>query len=207
MSNQIIADFIAARQALLRWRAAKRKASLVAELHFPPSHPLRKSVHHVCQCLGEFRYQADVAACRYADHVGDHVFNRDVDGVLLHNPTDWFYGDSLRVDGQQEVKISGTVHQAKRLDIIELSVMHDLGQRGREFVEVANRLPTGARINSAAGRRLTQNEKEMRRNYERMVAQLGKARVDHSQTYGVLLCMGRMGLNADLSRGIIGLVA
>ena len=209
MHNHLMTEFIAARKALLRWRAAKRKASLVAELHFPRSHPLRKSVENACNTLGEFRYQADVAACRHADNVGDQVFNREVDAVLLQNPTEWFYGASLRFDEEHNpaVKIDRNVQQGKCLDIFELSVMHEVGQRGREFMEAVNRLPTGARINSAAGRRLAQSQKGMSRNYQRMLMQLGKTRVDHTKTYGVLLCLSHMGLGTDLCRGVIGFIA
>ena len=82
MNDQLIADFVAARRALLRWRAGRRQALLIVELHFPPSHPLRKSVATVVNCLGEFRYQADIAACRHADYSGDHVFNRKVGDVM-----------------------------------------------------------------------------------------------------------------------------
>ena len=193
MDNQLIANFIAARQSLLRWRSSTRKARFVVSIHFPRSHPLRKSVENVCNTLGEYRYQADVAACRHADGVGDHVFNTSVDGVLLHGPTDWFYGDSLRVVEEPDVKVSKHVPQSKSLDIIEMSVMHMLLQHGRDFVEGVNRLPTGARINSAAGRRLAQSEKEMPRSYQRMLAHLQKTRVDHSEKYGVLLCLNRQG--------------
>ena len=207
MENQLIADFIAARKSLLRWRASTRKALLVVGVHFPRSHPLRKSVENVCNTLGEYRYQADVAACRHADGVGDHVFNTSVDGVLLHGPTDWFYGDSLRVVEEPDVKVSKHVPQSKSLDIVEISVLHFLLKHGRDFVEAVNRLPTGARINSAAGRRLAKCEKEISRGYQRMLAQLGKTRVDHSETYKVIICLNRWGLNTDLSRCVIGFIA
>ena len=97
----------------------------------------------MCNTLGEYRYQADVAACRHADGVGDHVFNTSVDGVLLHGPTDWFYGDSLRVVEEADVKVSKHVPQAKSLDIVEISVQHFLLKHGREFAKAVNRLPTG----------------------------------------------------------------
>ena len=173
MENQLIPDFIAARKSLLRWRASTRKALLVVGVHFPRSHPLRKSVENVCNTLGEYRYQADVAACRHADGVGDHVFNASVDGGLLRGPTDWFYGDSLRVVEETDVKVSKHVPQSKSLDIVEISMMHLLLHHARGFVEAVHRLPTGARINSAAGRRLAKCEKEMSRGYQRMLAQLG----------------------------------
>ena len=168
---------------------------------------MRKSVENVCKTLGEYRHQADVAACRHADRLGDHVFNTSVDGVLLQGPTDWFYGDSLRVVQEPDVTVSKHVPQSKSLDIVEISVLHFLLKHGRDFVEVVNRLPTGARINSAAGRRLAKCEKEISRGYQRMLAQLGKARVDHSETYKVLICLSRWGLNTDLSRCVIGFVA
>ena len=161
----------------------------------------------MCNTLGEYRYQSDVAACRHADSVGDHVFNRSVDGVLLQGPTDWFYGASLRVDEEPNVKVSKHVPQSKSLDIVEISMMHLLLQHARGFVEAVHRLPTGARINSAAGRRLAKCEKEMSRGYQRMLTQLGKTRVDHSETYKVLICLNRWGLNTDLSRCVIGFVA
>jgi len=207
MDNQLIANFIAARQSLLRWRSSTRKARFVVSIHFPRSHPLRKSVENVCKTLGEYRHQADVAACRHADRLGDHVFNTSVDGVLLQGPTDWFYGDSLRVVEEPDVKVSKHVPQSKSLDIVEISMMHLLLQHAREFVEAVNRLPTGARINSAAGRRLATCEKEISRGYQRLLAQLGKTRVDHSETYKVLICLSRLGLNTDLSRCVIGFVA
>ena len=207
MEQDLIADFIAARQSLLRWRASTRKALLVVSINFPRSHPLRKSVENVCNTLGEYRYQADVAACRHADGVGDHVFNRSIDGVHLQGPTDWFYGASLRVDEEPDVKISRHVPQAKCVNIVEISMIHLLWQHACEFVEAVNRLPTGARINSAAGRRLAKCEKDMSRGYQRMLAQLGKTRVDHSVTYKVLICLYRRGLNTDLSRCVIGFVA
>ena len=134
MNDKIIADFVAAREALLRWRAGQRKALLIVELHFPPSHPLRKRVQQVCRCLGEYRFQADIAACRFADNVGDHVFSRKVDGVALLSPVDWFYGDSLRVKDQREVKIAAKIPQAKTLDMIERSAIHDLEAHGRNFM-------------------------------------------------------------------------
>ena len=161
----------------------------------------------MCNTLGEYRYQADVAACRHADGVGDHVFNASVDGVLLQGPTDWFYGDSLRVVEQTDVKVSKHVPQYKSLDIVEISVLHFLLKHGRDFVEAVNRLPTRARTNSAAGRRLAKCEKEMSRGYQGMLAQLGKTRVDHSETYKVLICLSRLGSNPDLSRCVIGFVA
>ena len=207
MENELIADFIAARESLFRWRAATRKALLVVGAHFPRSHPLRRSVEIVCTSLGEYRYQADVAACRHADSVGDQVFNRTIDGVLLHGPTDWFYGASLRVVDDPDVKISKHVPQAKSLDIIEISVIHMLWQHARGFVEGVNRLPTGARISSEAGRRLAKSEKEMVRNYQRMVTQLEKTLVNHSETYKVILCLNRWGLNTDVCRCVIGFVA
>ena len=207
MNEQLIARFIAARLSLLRWRASERRARFIVSIHFPRSHPLRKSVENVCNTLGEYRYQSDVAACRHADSVGDHVFNRNVDGVFLQGPTDWFYGASLRVDEDPNVKVSKHVPQSKSLDIVEISMMHLLLQHARGCVEAVNRLPTGARINSAAGRRLAKCEKEMSRGYQRVLAQLGKARVDHSETYKVLICLSRWGLNTDLSRCVIGFVA
>ena len=207
MEDQLITEFIAARQALLRWRSSTRKAILVVSLHFPRSHPLRRAVEKVCNTLGEYRHQADVAACRHADRLGDHVFNTSVDGVLLQGPTDWFYGDSLRVVEEPDVKVSKHVPQSKSLDIVEISIMHLLLQHAREFVESVNRLPTGARINSAAGRRLAKCEKEMSRGYQRVLAQLGKTRGDNSETYKVLICLSRWGLNTDLSRCVIGFIA
>ena len=113
----------------------------------------------------------------------------------------------MRVASDPEVNMSENVRQAKCLDIIEKSMMQLLLKHGRDFVEAVNRLPTGARINSAAGRRLALSEKEMVRNYHRMLTQLGKTLVDHSETYRMLICLNRLGVNADLCRCVIGFVA
>ena len=198
---------MAAREALLRWREGKRKALRIVELHFPQSHPLRKRVQQACQCLGEFRYQADIAACRHADHVGDEVFNRSVGGVLLEGPVEWFYGDSLRVKDQTQVKIAARFPQRKTLDLIERSAIYDLEGHGLNFIAAVDRLTTGARINSAAGRRLEQSRREMGRCFQRMRTQLDKVRVDNSQTYGALLCLSRRGMSPELCKDIIGFIA
>ena len=207
MHNQSIGDFVAAREALLRWREGRRKALLIVELHFPPSHPLRKRVQQVCQCLGEYRYQADIAACRHADYFGDHVFNRKVGGVVLEGPVEWFYGDSLRVKDQRQVKIAAKIPQTKTLDLIERSAIYDLEGHGLNFIVAVNKLTTGARINSAAGRRLEQSRLEMDRCFQRMLTQLEKARFDNSQTYGALLCLSRRGMSPELCKDIIGFIA
>ena len=100
------------------------------------------------------------------------MFNRTLGGVILQGPTDWFYGDSLRVDDEPDVKFSKLVPQAKSLDIIGISMIHMLLKHGRDFVKAVNCLQAGARISSEAGRRLAKSEKDMGRNYQRMLTQL-----------------------------------
>jgi len=207
-----IDQFVIARRQLLQWREAKRKALIIAELHFPKSHPFRRGVANICngEVLGEYRYQADVEACRFADKHGDELFRRKVDGVALQSPIDYFYGGSLRSHERMRmpnIKISIGIHHGKFLNIIEISCFHDLAARAAAFVQAVKQLPTGVRIDSAANRRLRQCEDRFLRSYDEVLDKLRGVPVDHQPTYGVLMCLSRAGLPRDLSRKIISFVA
>jgi len=82
--------FVDARRKLLEWRRAKKIALQIADLQFPKTHPFRKSVQNFCGGNCEFRYQAEIAACRTADKFGDQPFRVVIDGVYMHaGPTDF----------------------------------------------------------------------------------------------------------------------
>jgi len=208
-----IDQFVIARRQLLRWREAKRKALIIAELHFPKSHPFRRGVANICtgEVLGEYRYHADVEACRFADKHGDELFRRNVDGVALQSPIDFFYGDSLRAHERgrmPDIKISSGIHHGKTLKINEISRFHDLAARAAAFVHAVKQLPTvRVRIDSATNRRLRQCEDRFLRSYDKVLDKLRGVPVDHRPTYEVLMCLSRIGLQGGLSRQVIDFVA
>ena len=197
--------FVRARRQLLRWREAGRRALLVVEFHFPKSNPLRKNIAALSGGLEQFRFQADAMACRFGDVHGDHVLRQTIDGVYLHSPVDYFYGQSLREheDAYPQVKISPVIAHDKTLNIFEISCLHALEQRAAAFMAAVKQLPPGARTDSAANRRILQCEKTHRLMFERILRRLQNTRVDHSKTYVVLICLNRAGLPAPLGKLVI----
>ncbi len=95
----------------------------------------------------------------------------------------------------------------KTLNINELAFFHALAGRASASMQAVKQLLTEIRIDSAASRRLTQSEKRFYRAYARMIAKLQGIQVDHSQTYGVLMCLNRAGLPGDLGQKVISFVA
>jgi hypothetical protein len=211
-SGAAVDQFVNARRKLLQWRRAKRIALQIADLQYPKSHPFRKSVQNLCGGNCEFRYQAEISACRTADRLGDDLFRVVIDGIYMRTgPTDFFYGDTLHQvesrDDVPEIKVSARACRDKMLNIREISHCYSLASHARAFMDAVKLLPTGARIDSAAGRQLAQCEKKLWKDYERVVSQLSKLRVDHSHTYGALLCCSRVGLHGEIGRAIISFIA
>ena len=201
--------FVDARRKLLEWRRGKRIALQIVDLHFPKSHPFRKSVQNLCGGNCEFRYQAEIAACRTADKFGDDLFRIKIDGVYMRTgPTDLFYGDTLQKaecnDGVPCLKVSGKACRDKTLNIREISHFYSLISHAQGFMDAVKLLPTGARINSAAHRALQQNEKRRKKACDAMVGKLQGVVIDHSQTIPILLCLYRVGLSGDIARAILG---
>ena len=212
VENVKVDQFVNARQKLLQWRRAKRIALQIADLQFPKTHPFRKSVQNLCRGSCEFRYQAEIAACRTADRFGDDVFRVMIDGVYMRaGPTDFFYGDTLHQveskDNVPELKVSVRACRDKSLTIRDISHFHSLASCAQAFMDAVKILPTGARIDSAASRKLTQCERKLWKDYARVVSQLNKVRTDRSQTYGALLCISRVGLHGEIGRAIISFIA
>ena len=212
VENVKVDQFVNARQKLLQWRRAKRIALQIADLQFPKTHPFRKSVQNLCRGSCEFRYQAEIAACRTADRFGDDVFRVMIDGVYMRaGPTDFFYGDTLhQVESNDDVpslKVSSRACRDKTLNIRDISHFYSLTSYAQAFIDVVKLLPTGARINSAAHRALEQNEKRRRRAYDAMIGKLQGVVVDHSQTIQALLCLSRVGLSGDIGRAIVSYIA
>jgi len=204
--------FVDARRKLLQWRRAKRIALQIADLQFPNTHPFRKSVQNLCGGNCEFRFQADIAACRHADQCGDDLFRIVVDGVYLRaGPVALFYGDSIHQveskDGVPEVKMAERACRDKTLNIREIAHFHSLESRARAFMDSVKALPTGARIDSAAHRRLVHDERRLLRAYATMTERLKSVKVDHTLTIPVLACLSRMGASGDIGRRIIGFLA
>ena len=205
----MIERFVDARRTLLQWRRAKRIALQIADMQFPKTHPFRKSVQNLCRGNCEFRYQAEIAACRHADLCGDDLFKIVVDGIYMRTgPTDFFYGDTLHQveakDGVPEIKIPARACRDKTLNIRDVSLFYSLASHAQAFMHAVKALPTGARINSAAHRALDQNERRFLRASATMTERLKVVKIDHSQTIPVLVCLNRVGLTGDLGRVIIG---
>ena len=199
--------FVDARHKLLEWRRATRIALQIVDLHFPKSHPFRKSVQNLCGGNCEFRYQAEIAACRTADKFGDDLFRITIDGVYMRTgPTDLFYGDTLQKaecnDGVPCLKVSGKACQDKTLNIREISHLYSLISYVQSFMDAVKLLPTGARINSAAHRALEENEKRRKKACDAMVVKLRSVVIDHSQTIQVL-CLSRVGVSGDIGKAIV----
>ena len=202
-----IDEYIDARRRLLRWRAASKSATTIVEVHFPPTHALRKAVLKLCLTMpGEFRFQADGAACRDAEIHGDSVFRRKVDGVMLLSPVDYFYGESLREHERRHnpQRTAQKIRNDKSLSICEVSVLHTLEQHARGFMRAVEKLPTGARVDSAAGRRLKQCHKKFQSELDRIFILLGKVCIDHAQTLSLIACLRRQGLSNDICRFVVG---
>ena len=204
--------FVDARRKLLEWRRAKRIALQIADLQFPKTHLFRKSVQNFCGGSCEFRYQAEIAACRTADKFGDDLFRIMIDGVYMRTgPTSFFYGDTLhQVESNDDIpslKVSSKAYRDKTLNIRDISHFYSLTSYAQAFMDAAKLLPTGARINSAAHRALEQNEKRRKRACDSMIGKLQGIVVDHSQTIPVLLCLSRVGLSGDIGRAIVSYIA
>ena len=75
-------------------------------------------------------------------------------------------------------------------------------------MDAVKRLPTGARINSAAQRILDQNEKRRWKAFQVMVVRLQSTIVGHSQTFRILMCLNRVGLHiGDIGRAAVSYIA
>ena len=97
-----IALFVDARRKLLQLNRAKKTALRIADLHFPKTHPFRKSVQNFCGGNCEFRYQAEIAACRTADKYGDQLFRVVIDGIHMSGgPTDFLWRNAAQVECQR----------------------------------------------------------------------------------------------------------
>ena len=198
--------FIHVRKMLLQWTAAKRDAMTIADLHFPKTHPLRKCLANLCagEVLGDFRYQADNAACLYADAYGDELFHIEIDGVKLQSPVDLVYGPTLcECEQRTEIKIASGVSLGKQLSLIEITRLRDLANCAMLFMTAVKQLPNGSRPNSALGRRLVQCENRFQRLFSKFTAKLRDVKVDHRMTHAVLLCLHRKGLPSDVHLKIV----
>ena len=204
--------FVDARRKLLAWRRAKRIAIQIADLHFPKSHPFMKSVHNFVGGSCEFRYQAEIAACRTADRFGDDLFRISIDGVYMRTgPTDLFYGETLQLAEYRDcvpgLAVSSKAGRDKMLSIREKSHFYSLTSYAQRFMDSVKLLPTGARINSASHRALEQSERRRKKASDAMVVKLQGVVLDHSQTIQVLLCLSRVGLTGDIGKAIVDNIA
>ena len=105
-------------------------------------------------------------------------------------------------------KVSSGACRDKALSIVDKSHFYSLASQTQAFMDAVKRLPTGARIKSAAQRILDQNEKRCWKAFQVMAVRLQSTTVDHSQTFRILMCLSRVGLHiGGIGQAVVSYVA
>ena len=139
MTKACIETFEEARRNLIQLWKAKHSLNLAAQVRFPKSHPLFKSILKICHrdptCA--VRFLADKSACLCADRFGDDLFRREVDGETLPAVTLWFYGISHHISDDERVPLNRT----KTFGAVEIELFEEVSRCARRFIKSVSQLP------------------------------------------------------------------
>ena len=187
---------LGAHRQFSQWRRQRARVLATVEHVFPPKHPLRLAV---CRALygdplAECTLQADNAACRLCDIIGEDEF----EGLCGLPCTQLFYGTRARADA------AGLPAQPVHSQWIRLEdciALSEIGRSADGLVRSTRELTSlpraRSRIDGCAARFLT--------SWEVVLASLQHVAVDLSDAFAVEISLRRLGLPADICRHILEL--
>ena len=126
-----VQPFEAVRRDIIRlWKTKRRLLCAVESL--PPSSPVRRAIQNLGDPTCKLRLLADRAVCKFADRYGDDLFRKEVDGIHLVAPENWFYGisDQIPEESVDKTPISR--------EVIKLECLHG---HARNLVDSVSALP------------------------------------------------------------------
>ena len=207
----VLEQLVTARRALVEWNRVRHSAIHAASARLPKTHPFSRAVWELCagRTWDEVRGHADLICSVVAELLGAEHFRRQVDGVMLPSPSDWFYGRSLCLaDTMESGAVAPRPHKRERtraFSLAELSCFHALGYSMQRFMESVTALPPVA--TGQAKKRLGQCAARFWRAHACAMRHLTSIPVDHRHTYCLLLCLRRAGVPHELGRGVISYLA
>ena len=165
MTEARIEQFEDARRNLIQLWKAKHSLNLAAQIRFPKSHALFKSIlkisHRDPTC--QIRFLADKSACQYADVYGDDLFRREVDGETLPAVTLWFYGVCHHLREER-----APLNRTKTFGYVEIQLFEDVGRHARKFIDCVSSLPF------VSAKELTREAKKFEQFYAKAQEQVEK---------------------------------
>ena len=194
-----LAQLLGTHAQFLRWRRQKASVLATVEHLFPPKHALRVAV---CKALcgdpmAACTLQADNAACRACDVMGEDAFRRCSGGLPC---TQLFYGTKARIDKADLPPQQQSLH-SQWLRLEDVTAIADLAHHAQGFassVRTLTHLPRArAKIDAC--------EAQFLETWELALDALQHAEVDLSGAFAMGMVLRRCGLPPDICRQIFEL--
>ena len=193
-----LAQLLGAHEQFLRWRRQKVLVLAAVEQLFPPKHALRVAV---CQALcgdplAACTLQADNAACRACDVMGEDEFRRCSGGLPC---THLFYGSKARAD-TADLPPQKQPHHSQWLRLEDFVAIADLAHYAQGFADSVRALTHLPRARA----KIDACEAQFLETWRIALEALQHAEVDLSGAFATGMAL-RRGLAPDIFRQILEL--
>ena len=194
-----VAQLLGAREQFSRWRRQKAIVLSAVEHLFPPKHALRVAV---CKALcgdplAACTLQADDAACRACDVMGEDEFRRHSGGLPC---TQLFYGSKAGMDTADLPPQKQPLH-AQWLGLEDVVAIADIAHHAQGFADSVRALAHLPRARA----RIDACEARFLETWRLALEALRHAEIDLSGAFAMGVALRRSDLPPDICRQILGL--